>query len=211
MKNLIFRTESFLEKVDRLRDQALSVAIKPLWPRFFLPNHLTYSRIAIGIVLFILLFYYKNNDKLLVLSLFCLGALTDLLDGSVARALNKETKLGAMIDPVADRILIIPIAIYSLFGSHRWLFLSIIFLEIINALISIYAHSKNIFVFSNIFGKIKMLLQSVVFAAILVFWPDAPNIYFTSILWISITFMVISIYVKYLEVKNHDFKEDSPR
>src|SRR5258706_13100139 len=155
MKKFLDELKLFLERIDTLRDRILFVFIKPYWPRRILPNHLTVIRIIIGIVLFILLFY-ENTNKALIISLFCIGAITDLLDGSVARAFNEETKVGAMLDSAADRILIIPIAIYSLFNLHRWLFLILILLEIINAVVSIYGHGKNIFIEANIFVKIKM-------------------------------------------------------
>jgi len=200
---LLNSVQLFFEDLDRLRDKILFVFIKPFWPRAITPNHLTVVRIIIGSLLFFLLFYSKNDDKALIIFLFCFGALTDLLDGSIARGLGKETKLGALLDPVADRILIIPIAIYSLFNSHRWLFLLIIGLEIINFLTSVYAHGKNIFVESNIFGKIKMVLHSVVFGAILIFWPEAPHLSFIAILWISVAFLIVSIFVKVMELKTY--------
>lgn len=201
MKNLLYDLKSFFEKIDGLRDRVLFAFIKPYWPRQVSPNQLTIFRIVIGIFLFIVLFFYKESNALLVIPLFFIGTLTDLLDGSVARALNKETRVGAMLDPAADRILIIPIAVYSLFTDHRWLLLWLLLLEIVNALISIYAYSKNIFLQPNIFGKIKMVLQSIVFAAILIFWPKTPHIFFIYILWFSIIFMIISIYFKTLETQ----------
>ena len=137
-----------------------------------------------------------------MISLFFVGIATDLLDGSVARGLNKVTKFGTMLDPIADRVLIFPIAVYSLFFSHRWLLLLILFLELVNAIISTYSHRKNSFIESNIFGKIKMLLHSVVFLAILMYWPKEPISFFIYLLWISVLFMIISLYIKLLQVKN---------
>lgn len=201
LKNFIHDLQAALERLDRFRDKVLFVFIKPFWPRKITPNHLTIFRIGIGLFLFILLFYYKNDGFNLIISLFFIGIVTDLLDGSIARALNEETRVGAMMDPVADRILIVPIAIYSLSADHRWLLLLLILLEILNALISIWAHGKSIFIESNIFGKIKMFLHSIVFLAILVFWPRAPHIFFIYLLWISSIVMVVSIYVKTLDFK----------
>lgn len=201
INNFISELQFFLEKIDKHRDKVLFVFIKPFWPRLITPNCLTFARVIIGLFLFFLLFYYKNDDASLVILLFFIGISTDLLDGSVARGLKRETKLGAMMDPIADRILIVPIAIYSLFGDHRWLLLILILLEVLNALISVYAQSKNIFIQSNIFGKTKMLFQSVAFTAILVFWPKTPNLFFIWMFWLSVILMVISIYVKFLEIK----------
>ena len=205
----LYNLKLFLEKIDSLRDKILFLFIKKYWPEKISPNHLTITRIVIGILLFIILFYSKNNDKNLIISLFIFGALTDLFDGSVARGLKKETKLGAVLDSVADRILIIPIALYGLFSSHKWLFLLIVLLEIANFLISVYGYGKNVFIKSNIFGKIKMFLQSAVFAAILVFWPNTPNIFFIYALWISVLFIIISIYIKFLELKKTNITNNS--
>lgn len=202
MKRVLDDVKLFLEKIDGLRDKVLFVIIKPFWPRKVLPNHLTVARIIIGIILFILLFYYRNDSGTLIISLFLAGALTDLLDGSVARGLNEETKLGAAIDPIADRILIIPIAIYSLITSHSLLLLLLISLEIINAIGSMYGKGKGVFLKSNIFGKIKMVLQSIVFGVILIFWPKPPNIFLIYMLWFSVVLIIVSIYVKFLEIKN---------
>lgn len=200
---------SFLEGLDKIRDEVLFVFIKPLWPRTITPNILTAVRIAIGLVLFVLLFYYQNNNGKLILSLFFIGAFTDLLDGSVARGLNMETKVGETFDPIADRILIIPIAFYSLFGSHKWLFLLIVFSEIVNGLMSLYAQSRNVAVKSNIYGKTKMVLQSVVFMGILVIWPKNPGVFLISALWFSMVLMLMSVVLKFIEIKTLLRKHDA--
>ncbi len=203
MESFLAELKLFFERLDTIRDRALFVLIKPYWPRAITPNHLTFVRIAIGFILFVLLFYYKNTDRLLIVSLFFIGAFSDMLDGSIARGLAKETKLGIALDPIADRILIIPIALYSLLGPHRWLFLLLMLLEVANAFVSMYAQSRNITITSNIFGKVKMFLQSIVFLAILLFWPEPPNDFFVYLLWISMYLIIISIFFKIREIKNH--------
>ncbi|OGZ64600.1 MAG: hypothetical protein A3A98_03540 [Candidatus Staskawiczbacteria bacterium RIFCSPLOWO2_01_FULL_40_39] len=203
--------KSSLEEVNEKKDQFLSLLIKPYWPRSITPNHLTYARAAIGIFLFILLFNFKNTNGFLIIPFFFLGALTDLLDGSIARSLNMETKLGEIIDPIADRVLIFPVAVYSLIGENKWLLFFLLIAEILNSLISLLAQGKKIFFGSNIFGKTKMFLQSVVFAAILLFWPKSPNAFFIYLLWISMVCILISIMVKIFQIKlYHANKKNSP-
>ena len=148
-----------------------------------------------------MLFYFKNENGHLVIFLFAVGALTDLLDGSIARGLDKETKLGIILDPIADRILIIPIALYSLIESEKQLLIWIIALEIINGLASAYAQSKGILIKSNIFGKVKMVLQSLVFLAILFYFPDKPHVFFINLLWASLAILVLSIILKIIDFK----------
>ncbi|MSU54786.1 MAG: CDP-alcohol phosphatidyltransferase family protein [Candidatus Staskawiczbacteria bacterium] len=203
MKNFLYDLKSFFDNIDTWRDKILFMFIKPFWPRKISPNSLSIMRILISILLFVLLFYYNNPNKALIVSLFLIGAFSDMLDGSVARGLNKVTKSGIILDPIADRMLIIPIAVYSLMNSHYWLLLLLLLLEIINMLVSMYTYSKNILVGANIFGKIKMLLQSVVFVGILIFWPQNPNEFFIYLLWISVYFIIISIFFKILDLKNH--------
>ncbi|TSC93837.1 MAG: CDP-diacylglycerol--glycerol-3-phosphate 3-phosphatidyltransferase [Parcubacteria group bacterium Licking1014_1] len=207
MKTFLGGLQSFLEKIDGLRDELLFLFIKPYWPRKILPNHITYARVAIGALLFVLLFFFGIQNKLLIISLFSVGALTDLFDGSIARGTNKVTEFGAMLDSTADRILIVPIAIYSLLESHKWLLLALILTEIINALTSMYYKSIKIYLESNIFGKTKMVLQSLVFVVILIVWPNAPSLLFIATLWVTIIFSFLSIFSRIAELKIKKIKQ----
>lgn len=205
MNKLTRAPRTFLEKIDYYRDQLLFLFIKPYWPRFIIPNYITAVRIIIGVALFVLLFFFKIEDKTLIVSLFVIGAITDLFDGSVARGINKVTEFGAMLDSTADRILIIPIAFYSLLGPHKWLLLSLLLVEILNALSSLYYQSKEIYLESNIYGKTKMVLQSIVFVVILIVWPNSPSKFFIGILWLTIVFSIASIVSRILEI--HPYKK----
>lgn len=201
MKNFLGDLQCFLEKLDHYRDELLFLFIKPYWPRKITPNQITWVRVIIGGILFILLFFLGIENRLLIISLFCVGVLTDLFDGSVARGLNKVTEFGAMLDSTADRILLVPIAVYSLYQNEKWLLLALIFMEVINALTSIFYKSKEIYLESNIFGKTKMVLQSVVFIVILIIWPKIPAEFFIDMLWLSIIFGILSIFSRLLELK----------
>lgn len=195
----------FLEKVDHFRDEFLFLFIKPYWPRKISPNQITYARVAIGLALVVLLFFFGIENKILIITLFGVGALTDLFDGSVARGLNKVTEFGAMLDPMADKLLIFPIAIYSLYASQKWLLLILLLTETINILIFTFSKSKEIDIKSNIFGKTKMVLLSLVFVAILIIWPNPPSVFFIDILWVSLIFSCLSIFTKFLKLKNEGY------
>jgi len=205
MKTFLDDLKFFLEKLDHYRDEFLFLFIKPHWPRKISPNHITYLRVLVGAILFVILFFFGIVDKPLIIALFCLGALTDLFDGSVARGLNKVTEFGTMLDPVADRILILPIAVYSLYGSQKWLLLALLLIEIIGAIVSLYHKSKDATVKPNIFGKTKMVLFSVVFVVILIVWPDSPPLFFIDILWFSLFFSFLSIFTRILEMNKKGY------
>lgn len=201
-RKFIKDSQFFLERVDVYRDKVVLVGIRPFWPGAVTPNHLTFLRIVIGIFLIFSLFVYQKDNPTLIIPLFFVGMLTDLLDGSIARGYNKITKIGTILDPIADRILIIPIAFYSLIQGHQWLLLILLLLEIINSLLSVYGQLKGTFIQSNIYGKVKMFFHSFAFLGILVAWPKALNLFFVYLLWVSVIIMTVSIYVKFLEVKN---------
>src|SRR6266545_4067533 len=67
-----------------------------------LANWLTTLRILLIPVFVTLLVYRRATEALLV---FCLASLTDLLDGYIARSRGTQTRLGAFLDPVADKLL----------------------------------------------------------------------------------------------------------
>jgi cardiolipin synthase len=68
-----------------------------------LANWLTTLRILL-IPVFVTLLVYRRPGLALVI--FCLASLTDLLDGYIARARGRQTRLGAFLDPVADKLLL---------------------------------------------------------------------------------------------------------
>lgn len=188
--------------MDSYRDKALFLFIKPYWPRKIIPNYVTYIRVVIGILLFVLLFFFGIENKALILWLFAVGVLTDFIDGPIARGTNQVTEFGAMLDSTSDRILLAPIAVYSLFQWHKWLLLILILVEIANAITSIFYKSKEIYLESNIFGKVKMVLMSIVFIVMLIIWPTPPSTFFIDMLWLTIPFSFLSALTRILDLKS---------
>lgn len=68
-----------------------------------LPNLLTLLRIALAPVF---LWLYVAGDAKRALAAFAAAAATDLLDGLAARALHQHSRLGAILDPIADKFLL---------------------------------------------------------------------------------------------------------
>ena len=70
-----------------------------------IPNQLTLLRILL-IPVFVLVFYLPfNGNNYFACLIFTLAALTDVLDGYLARKLNQTSSLGAFLDPVADKLM----------------------------------------------------------------------------------------------------------
>ncbi|MDA8141473.1 MAG: CDP-diacylglycerol--glycerol-3-phosphate 3-phosphatidyltransferase [Desulfobacteraceae bacterium] len=69
-----------------------------------IPNVLTIIRILLTPIFIILMLHHRYTHALLV---FAVAGLSDGLDGFIARYLNQRTALGAILDPVADKLLLV--------------------------------------------------------------------------------------------------------
>lgn len=131
-----------------------------LWafPKKFEPNWLSYFRVAtVPVIAYLLL----NNYLKIGFTLFVISALTDLIDGAMARKRNKITDIGKVLDPIADKLLIGTMLIYVGFDyTIVKIFLGVIVIEILaNLMSSILAYKIGRPIGANIYGKIKMTLQ----------------------------------------------------
>lgn len=74
---------------------------------FNLANLLTYGRLVAVPVVVGLLFWPEDHwSRWIALAIFALAAVTDYLDGYVARAFAQQSSLGRMLDPIADKLLV---------------------------------------------------------------------------------------------------------
>lgn len=82
---------------------------------FAVPNFLTALRIALAPVFLVL---YVNGQTKRALAAFVAAAATDVLDGIAARALDQRTRIGAFLDPIADKVLA-ACALFALAARHE--------------------------------------------------------------------------------------------
>ena len=68
-------------------------------------NAITLSRILCAILIY--LFLYLESHYLVALLLFCIASFSDFLDGYIARKTNSVSVLGEILDPIADKLLIV--------------------------------------------------------------------------------------------------------
>jgi cardiolipin synthase (CMP-forming) len=82
------------------------------------PNQLTFLRLGF-LPLFIILVFYERYAW--ALAILAAAALTDSMDGLLARSLNQKTALGAYLDPIADKLLLSSsFVVLALDGQIRW-------------------------------------------------------------------------------------------
>ena len=73
---------------------------------YTIPNIITFIRIILIPIILYLLFSENPNIVLLAGGLFIVSSVSDYFDGYLARVLNQSSKLGTLLDPIADKLLI---------------------------------------------------------------------------------------------------------
>lgn len=124
------------------------------------PNLLSISRIFLTPFFS---YFLSKNDIILSFILLFIIALTDALDGFIARLFYKETKIGKILDHVIDKFVIawIIITLYFLRDFPLWALILIISRDFISLLIGIYILKKDKIFGSNIFGKVSGFLFAI--------------------------------------------------
>ncbi len=160
------------------------------------PNRITMFRIGIIPVLFFLLLSPGKTGSLVIATLFVIAALTDLLDGYLARKYEIVTVMGKFLDPIADKlivntamILMIPIGRIS-----AWIVAVIIIRDFIVDGIRAIASTEGVVIQASSLGKQKTLCQIFAVTALMIHYPflgaDAHTIG-TVILYLA---LVLSVY-----------------
>ncbi len=122
-----------------------------------LPIIITFSRILI-ILPFILI---APKNPLIGAVIFAIASLTDLLDGYLARRSKQVTKLGILLDPIADKLLVISalIVFVDMEIVPAWIAIVIIAREFIVTGLRVVALTKDIVIPAEMGGKLKVTAQ----------------------------------------------------
>ncbi len=142
--------------------------------RLNLPNLLTLLRIFL--IPFFVFFYGRSGGDVVALAIFSVAALTDLLDGYLARRQSAITKLGQLLDPIADKLLIIS-ALLLLVENGRipaWITLLIVGREMAVTGFRVIAASEGIIMAAEQTGKYKVVFQMIALLLLLVDSPPFP-------------------------------------
>lgn len=147
-----------------------------------LPNTLTWVRIAL-VPVFVLLYYLPWRwGHFCAAAFFSLAAITDWLDGYIARNWELSSRFGAFLDPVADKLMV-AVALVLVVGEVPMPFLAIPAAIIVGREIIVSALrewmaeiGKRTNVSVSIVGKIKTTCQMIALIALLLYRSDSPYI-----------------------------------
>jgi CDP-diacylglycerol---glycerol-3-phosphate 3-phosphatidyltransferase len=140
------------------------------------PNALTLLRIlAVPVIVVALLGETPNGDALAA-GVFALAAFTDGLDGYIARRRQDVTTFGKLVDPLADKLLIVAalVSLVSLGRLAAWVAMVIIARELAVTVLRAVAVEQGVVISASWLGKLKTVLQvAAVFA--LIIWNPSPT------------------------------------
>ena len=112
---------------------------------------------------------------------FALASLTDFVDGYLARTRDSVTTFGKLMDPLADKLLVVA-ALVSLVSLHRlaaWVAMVIIARELAVTVLRLGATQAGVVISASMFGKVKTCLQIAAILAVIAVHPPSP-------LWVSV-------------------------
>ena len=179
-----------------------------------LPNLLSLFRIGIIPVLVYLLTFSDRVSAILAASLFLIASITDYFDGYLARRNRSVSDLGKILDPLADKLMVIAVLI-MLTAMDRpgqpsvpaWLVVIIIARETAVTVIRGIALSEGIVMHADALGKYKFILQAFAVVGLLVhytYWGVdffVAGIYFLALSAVIAVWSGVSYHLQFFRLR----------
>ncbi len=163
-----------------------------------LPNFLASVRIVLAPIMFWIILnpqiftdngYHITWNYYFASLLFVLASVTDFFDGFIAREWNQMTMLGAILDPLADKMLTLAafLGLMMVGAASAWAIYIIIVRELFITGLRTVAVSEGISVKASWSGKIKTVVQMIAIGFLLMHWP-----YGDALLWLAVILTLYS-------------------
>ncbi len=126
------------------------------------PNKLTIARILITPIYLALILWVSLPHRFLIATLvYSIAAITDAIDGKLARKNNQITNFGKLLDPIADKILTTSalLAFMQMGLCNIWIVMIVLTREFTVASIRMIAAADGVVIPANIWGKLKTVSQ----------------------------------------------------
>ncbi|HHW57037.1 MAG TPA: CDP-diacylglycerol--glycerol-3-phosphate 3-phosphatidyltransferase [Clostridia bacterium] len=158
-----------------------------------IPNSLTFIRFLL-IPFFVYTYFYMAKGNIYAAMVFILSGVTDILDGYIARRYNQVTKIGTLLDPLADKLMILTV-LTSLWikGLIPFFIIAILMIKELAMIIGagILYKKQRIAIPANNYGKAATLFFYVAVIFSIFEWPYAN---FLMIFALSLAILAFFIY-----------------
>lgn len=124
------------------------------------PNMLTAIRLGLVPPMIYSYLYMPRNGETIAFFILIFSALTDILDGYIARKYDMITKLGTVLDPLADKMMLVSVlTIFSLDNKISfWILVIMALKELLMILGAYFLYNEDIVIPANIYGKISTFM-----------------------------------------------------
>jgi len=170
------------------------------------PNILTYSRIfIIPLILFLMFFLDSYFVSKITSLLFLIASFTDFLDGFIARKFNIQSRLGRILDPIADKILVVTVLVMLVYQGKADLLpaMAIIVREVVVSGLREFLSELKVSVPVSNLSKVKTFFQMFALLLLILGNNGIEELELESfgnlVLWLSAFLTVISGYVYFRE------------
>ena len=150
-------------------------------------NKITILRVLLTPVFLGLVLYYKPEQdhlRFIALSIFAIAVLTDAVDGFLARVLKQKTPLGTIMDPIADKFLLIIsfIALTVWSGSVKlplWVPIAVVSRDIIIVIgiVVIFLTNGDIKIAPSVLGKLTTFFQMMAIISVLLLYKRSEYVW----------------------------------
>ena len=157
-----------------------------------IPNVLTLIRIVAVPVIVVALLDETPHGDTLAAAVFALAAVTDGLDGYIARRRSEVTTFGKLMDPLADKLLVVAalISLVSLDRLAAWIAMVIIARELAVTGLRSVAAEQGVVIAASWLGKLKTLLQVAAIICLIAF--DPSPVWVDVLLYLAVAVTLIS-------------------
>lgn len=175
-----------------------------------LPNWITLSRLLLTVPFLVLL--EQRGYELVALGIYVCAALTDWVDGYLARRLDQVTTLGKLLDPLVDKVLVTGalVALSAKGLVPAWSVTAILFREFLVTGLRGLEAERGVIVPAGMLGKLKAVAQMVAIGFLLfALAPQAATWAYTvgmGIYWLAVALTIVSG-VQYVWAAKDVFKE----
>ncbi|BCX79462.1 CDP-diacylglycerol--glycerol-3-phosphate 3-phosphatidyltransferase [Campylobacter sp. 19-13652] len=161
-----------------------------------LPNTLALIRIALAPLMFYILIDGASWQGVHISwvnyfagLLFVLASVTDFFDGYIAREWDQKTKLGAVLDPLADKMLTLAafLGLMLLGRANAWAVYLILVREFFITGFRVVVASEGLSVAANMAGKVKTVVQMIAIGWLIMQWHFA-----NALLWLAVALTLYS-------------------
>lgn len=165
------------------------------------PNRITLARIAVTPVIAWLIFQPAMWARWAAFVLFLVAAISDLVDGRMARNRDEITRFGQLLDPIADKLLLLTtfVPLYGIGLLPLWLVILVLAREVTITVFRRYALARGLLIAASGWGKSKAAVQNFFIGSVLVLrinlgvegWRDPGGEWWTH--WAGYTRSVIEV------------------